>query len=124
MQEDKTFKDVLLVENPVTVQLQEDKEYTWEELQEEFARVRWGLEANGKRDHNAAEEQFWAEFDVNIFSLTNELKERFYFEGLMDLMTYSDILRVFQKNVFVEKIINSDEEDNNSNEDDEEVVIV
>lgn len=119
----KTFKEVLTIENAEDI-IETDyrREYTWEELITEIENNEITNRDRVKDRDN--DDNFWGEFDVVLFNMMDDLKEKYFFKGFMDNMEYKDILRVFMKNIFVERNpINSDDEDCNSNEDEEEVLI-
>lgn len=119
----KTFKEVLTIENAEDI-IETDyrREYTWEELITEIENNE--ITNRDKVKDRDNDDNFWGEFDVVLFNMMDDLKEKYFFKGFMDNMEYKDILRVFMKNIFVERNpINSDDEDCNSNEDEEEVLI-
>lgn len=123
MEIEKSFKEILAKENEVVCEPCVIPELTYEQLNQWLGSLKT---QNGKsvvtKGTWECEDAFWAEFDSVLFNLVKELKEYYFFEGFVDDMNYVDVLRVFKKNIKVEKAQNNDDDDYVSNPEDEEII--
>lgn len=126
MEIDKSFKEVLAKDNEIVCEPCVIPELTYEQLNEWLASLKCNsqpsISATASKAAWDCEDAFWSEFDSVLFNLVKDLKEYYFFDGFMDDMTYANLLKVFKKNIKVEKAQNADDDDNLSNPEDDEII--
>jgi hypothetical protein len=112
------YKQVLVHEDPVYIE-KKNKEYmSWEEVNKKIQSIEKAKVVPSK-PRNLNKYEVLSENDNILYDITNELKEKFEFKGILNNVSVSKLIDIFANNMRLEEILDDEDEDDNVLEEDD-----